>query len=728
MKQVIQSLREGSVTLVDTPAPQLRPGGILVRTAASLVSPGTERAGLKFSKMSLLAKARSRPDLVSQVVAKARRDGLVGAVSAAFARLEQPQPLGYASAGRVIAVGADATEFASGDRVACAGTGYAGHVEIAYVPKNLAVAIPAASPRELSFDEASFAALGAVALHGVRLGAPQLGDRVVVIGLGLVGLLTGQILRANGCVVIGVEPDAARRALAVDLGFDAAVGPEAAEETVQARTRGIGADLVLVAASSLRSEPVHLAGRVARDRATLVAVGDVALDVPRRTFYRKELSLRVSRSYGPGRYDRNFEERGESYPVGYVRWTERENMRAFLELVAGGRVRVEPLISVRAPIEEAERAYGRLDDPATLGIVFQYPAAPVDPVLEPRAADAHADVVHLGPSAPKATGIVGVSVIGAGTFAQQVLLPILKRADRIQLRGIVSEGGLTARSSGGRHGFQFCASTPEAVWDDADTDAVIVATRNRHHATLVRDAITAGKSVFVEKPVSIDAAELERLVETVRAAGHAGGARVMAGFNRRFAPLVRRVREFMAPVDGPVAINYRVNGGRLPDDSWLLDPSEGGRIVSEVCHFVDTAMFLAGSRVVEATATGGAGPHDDLAATLRCANGSIATIAYFSSGDRSYSKERIEVFGGGRVAVIDDFRRGWLVANGHRTRLGGWLARQRKGHREELDAFLEAVRSGASLAGTFDEAVAATRATFAILESLAGGHAVRVAQ
>lgn len=726
MKQVIQSLRKGSIEVVDTPAPRLRAGGILVRTAASLVSPGTERAGRKFSKMGLLSKARSRPDLVSQVVAKARRDGIVDAVGAAFARLEQPQALGYASAGRVIAVGAEATGFAVGDRVACAGTGYAGHVQIAYVPKNLAVPIPSGPPRELSFDEASFAALGAVALHGVRLGQPQLGDRVAVIGLGLVGLLAGQILRANGCVVIGVEPEAARRALAIALGFDAAVAPDAAEETIQARTRGIGADLVLVAASSARSEPVHLAGRVARDRATVVAVGNVALDVPRRTFYRKELSIRVSRSYGPGRYDRNFEERGEAYPVGYVRWTERENMRAFLDLVADGRVRVEPLISARAPIEDAEAAYAHLDDPATLGIVFQYPGAPVESAPAERGASP-SDVIRLRPAAAKASGTVGVSLIGAGTFAQQVLLPILARSGRIQLRGIVSEGGLTARSTGDRHGFQFCASDAAAVWRDAETDAVIVATRNRLHAALVREAIAAGKSVFVEKPVAVDAAELDTLVHALRAAEAPGGARVMAGFNRRFAPAVQRARAFMAAADVPVAITYRINAGRLPEESWLTDPAEGGRIVSEVCHFVDTAACLAGSRVVEVTAAGGAGANDDLVATLRFANGSIATIAYVTSGDRSYSKERIEVFGGGRVAIIDDFRRGWLIADGGRTRLGGWLARPRKGHREELDAFFEAVRGGASLAPGFDEAIATTRATFAILESLARGGPVPIA-
>lgn len=722
MKQLVQSVRKGSVSLVDTPMPQLRPGGVLVRTAASLVSSGTERAGMRFSKMNLLAKARSRPDLVSQVIAKARRDGVVDAAVAAFGRLDRPQPLGYASAGRVIAVGSHVTDLKVGDRVACAGTGYAGHVEIAFVPKNLTVPIPSHGSRELSFEEASFAALGAVALHGVRLARPGIGDRAVVVGLGLVGLLACQILRANGCVVIGVEPDAHRRALANEFGCTA-VEPDVAEETIRSWTRGVGADLVLVTASSTRREPVQLAGRVARDRATVVAVGDVALDLPRQLFYRKELSVIVSRSYGPGRYDRNFEERGESYPVGYVRWTERENMAAFLELVADGRVRVDPLVSMRVPVEQAEQAYGRLEDAATVAIVFQYPAASFA-VDAPRATPYR---VQVRPAASRPSGALGLSVIGSGNFVQQVLLPILARLPRVELRGIVSQGGLSARGAAERYGFQFCASAPEAVWDDPATAGVIVATRNDLHATLARQAIAAGKSVLVEKPLCIDESELEALTDTWHAAAAADGPRMMAGFNRRFAPMLQRARRFFAEPNVAVTINYRINAGQLPADSWVLDPVDGGgRILSEICHFVDAAAFLAGSRVVEVSAVNGADGNDDVVATLQFANGSVATIGYYTHGDRSYSKERIEMFGAGRVAVIDDFRRGWLVADGRRRRLGGWLSRQRKGHHEELAAFLDAIQRDEPPPVSFAEAIAATHATFAIRKSLARGRRVRV--
>ena len=719
MKQVIQSVRRGSVSVIDTPVPQLRANGILVRTVASLVSPGTERAGRRFSQMGLVAKARSRPDLVATVIQKARRDGIVEAATAAFNRLEQPQAMGYSSAGRVIAVGDEVTEFAVGDRVACAGTGYAGHVEIASVPRNLAVPIPDGLGRELSFAEASFAALGAVALHGVRLAVPGVGDRAVVIGLGMLGLLAGQLLRAHGCTVIGVEPDAERRALATRLGFDAVTDPSVADEAIRARTRGLGADLILLTAASRNNEPVELAAHVARDRARIVAVGDIALDLPRREFYHKELSVVVSRSYGPGRYDREFEERGETYPVGYVRWTERENMAACLELVASGRVQVEPLITMRAPVATAPDAYERLNDAGTLGIVFDYPDETTT-----RADERRSTRIDVRPAAA-APGKVGVSVIGAGGFVQQVLLPILRRAPGVELRGVVSEGGLSARATADRYAFQFCASAADAVWNDAGTQAVIIATRNSAHASMAQQALAAGKSVFIEKPLCIDRADLEPLAAAARAAGERG-QRIMAGFNRRFAPAVVRARDFF-PAGGPMSITYRINAGRWPASSWLADPAEsGGRILSEVCHFVDTAAFLARSEVVEVHATGGLTADDDVIATLRFANGSTASIAYCVNGDRAYSKERIELFGGGRVAVIDDFRRASLTAGGRTRRFGGWFGRPEKGHREELDTFMRAVAGEGGGAAPFDEALRTTRATFAIRESIATRAPVRL--
>jgi len=721
VKQLLQSVRKGEIFLSEVPPPQVRPNGVLVRTSASLLSPGTERAAVEFSQMSLFSKARSRPDLVKQVVDKVRRDGVLEAARVAMARLDRPVPLGYACAGTVIAVGAGVSEFGVGDRVACAGAGYAAHAEVNYVPRNLVVPIPRRSSGTwLSFEEASFAALGAVALHAVRLGHPGIGERVVVIGLGLLGLIAGQILRAHGCSVLGVDPLPARCSLGKQLGVEEVVHPDIAAERVQSFTRGIGADLVIITASATESGPVHLAGEVARDRATVVAVGATGLDLPRRLYYQKELSLVVSRSCGPGRYDPNFEERGQDYPPGYIRWTERENMRAFLELLAENRVLVEPLITHRIPIEEAGRAYGLLGDPDAVGVILQYPASSptigeplgVEPLpIEPRPAPA-----------PQGSS-VGVSFIGAGSFAQEVLLPILKRVGGLEFRGVVTASGVSARWAGDRFGFSFCTSDPEAVWRDPGTHAVIIATRNHLHAALVEKGLAAGKAVFVEKPLCISEDELDAVVRAHQMAESSGRSPlVMVGFNRRFAPSVQAVRAFLASARPPFTLHYRVNAGRLPDRSWVADPQEGGgRIISEFCHFVDLSAFMVGAAPVAVFARSVRGGEDDVVATLTFANGSLATIGFYSNGDHSCSKERLEVFGGGGGAVMEVFRRGWLVRGGRRRRIGGFWPRQEKGHREEMQAFLEAVRRSSPSPVPFEEAVRTTRATFAIRESLSRG-------
>jgi predicted dehydrogenase len=682
---------------------------------ASLISPGTERAALDFGEGNLLQKIRRRPDLARQVIDKARRDGVLEAVRTAAARLQRPVPLGYACAGRVMAVGDLAGEFAVGDRVACGGAGYATHAEMNYVPRNLVVPIPRPLAGEwLSYEEACFATLGAVALHGVRLGGPGIGERVAVIGLGLIGQLTQQILRANGCVVVGVDTDESRCALALDLGIDDAARPDRAVERVRALTRGLGVDRVFLTASSSDSRPLELAGDIARDRATIVAVGATGLEVPRRSFYEKELSVVVSRSYGPGRYDPNFEERGEDYPIGYVRWTERENLRAFLELVASRRVVVGPLITHRVPIEEADRAYGLLKDGSALGIVLEYAQ-----LSEGETRGRALPRIELRREGAPLEDTVGVSVVGAGTFAQDVLLPALKKVSRVERRGIVTASGITSRAAGTRFGFVFCASDLGEIWSDARTRAVIIVTRNHLHARFAAEAMTAGKAVFVEKPLAISEAQLEELLLAYRRA-EASGQRplLMVGFNRRFAPLVGEVRRFFEKVKTPVSVHYRVNAGRLPARSWVADPREsGGRIVSEMCHFVDLASFLAASPPVSVFARR-MGGEEDVHASLTFENGAIASIGYYCGGDRSFSKERLEVFGGGAVAVVDDFRRGWLISGGRHRRLGGWWARQRKGHREELQAFIDAVTMDRPSPVSFDEVVTSTRATFAIVDSL----------
>jgi threonine dehydrogenase-like Zn-dependent dehydrogenase len=469
MKQLLQSIRSGEIELREVPPPQVRPTGLLIRTRASVISPGTERMVLDFAQKSLWGKARSRPDLVKQVIDKARRDGFVVAARAALSRLDQPAAPGYACAGTVVAVGPDASStFAPGDAVACAGTGYATHAEINYVPRNLAVHIPRRRSGEpIGFDEAAFAPLGAIALHAARLGGAQVGDRVAVIGLGLIGLLAGQILRASGCQVVGIEPQASRRALAGSVDLESVALHEAVTR-VLATSDGHGADLVIIAAT-LDSQPAQLAARLARDRARVVVVGATGLELPRREYYQKELQLIVARSYGPGRYDRHFEEQGLDYPRGYVRWTERENMRAFLELIADDRVRVAPLVTDRVPIDFGPTAYELLHDSRSLAIVLEYQGE-ATPETQP--------IVQVSDAAPPMAERLGVSVVGAGTFASSVLLPALRSLEDVQLRGVASQGGTTARVAADRFGFQVCASSAAPLLQDRDTHAVIIATRH----------------------------------------------------------------------------------------------------------------------------------------------------------------------------------------------------------------------------------------------------------
>ncbi len=728
MKQLVQSMRTGIVEVLDVPPPQLRGPGVLVQTSASLISAGTERASSEFAKASLVEKARSRPDLVEQVLGKMRRDGLAATVAGVFERLDRPAAPGYATAGRVLAVADGVPEFAVGDRVACAGATYATHAEINYVPRNLVVPIPRrASGDEVGFDEAAFTTAGAIALHGIRLAQPQLGDRAVVIGLGVIGLLAVQILRAHGCRVAAVDLDPARCRLARALGSDMAGDPGDAGSLVAGWTQRLGADLVIVAAASDSSDPAILAAELARDKGRIVAVGAIGLDLPRRTLFQKELSVVVSRSYGPGRYDPEYEERGRSYPLSHVRWTERENMRAFLDLIADDRIDVHPLISHRFAIEQGDRAYAMLAAGPTLGIVLDYSTRSLQNDLPAPATRGSTPARTAARSGGATLERVEIAAIGAGNFARGTLFPLLSRNSRAALRTIVASTGLSAHAAADRFGFARPSTNHHDIWGDEDCDAVVIATRHDSHAELVVAAIDAGKAVFVEKPLCITEGELDHITGTISAHEAAGRAPlVMVGFNRRFAPAVQAVRARAALASAPVSIVYRINAGRLPASSWIADPGAGGgRIVGEVCHFVDLCAYLAASTVDEVSAIRSAAGEEDVAVSLRMRNGSMATIAYLVGGSAKLSKERLEIFGGGETAIIDDFRR--LSINGRDVApWRGLLRRQDKGHRAELDAFIEAVaRRGASPV-PMDSAINSTRATFAILRSLETNSAVRV--
>lgn len=707
MKQVLQDARSGRVSVEDVVAPTLWSGGLLVRTAASVVSAGTERSIGAFAAKSLLGKARERPDLVRQVWEKVRREGMASAYVAVRGRLDEPLQLGYSLSGTVIAVGPGADRLAVGERVACAGTGYAVHAEIASVPRNLCVPIPRRPDgSEVPFEQAAFATLGAVALQGVRLASPTLGERVVVVGLGVIGQLAVQLFRAHGCAVLGIDRDEARVAIARELGADGVVLREdSVLSKVASFTRGGGADAVLIAAGTESNEPIELAGEVSRRKGRVVVVGAVRMDVPRRTYYERELSVTVSCSYGPGRYDPAYEEAGIDYPIAYVRWTEQRNLEAFLDLLAEGRIDVSRLISHRFPVTEAGAAYARLQDPSepSLGIVLTYPVSE---------APQRARVVRAA-GAGVADGRVGVGAIGAGAFARSVLFPALARERAVHLRAVAAATGVKALQCARRFGFERVATDPAEVLDDPDVRAVFVLTPHSLHAPLVTAALKAGRHVFVEKPLCVSETELLELASLYRALG-ADAPLLTVGFNRRFSPLARRVREGAAGA-GPLLLAYRVNAGALHPGHWLQFPGEGGRIIGEACHFIDLAVFLTGALPVRVFATGPAHEAEPTTLVVDFADGSVLSLMYVQTGSRRLPKERLEMFGGGRTWVIDDWRQ--LTTFGGRRTQRLWRLSQAKGYREEIDAFVTAVRTGGPEPIAFEELAATTQATFSALES-----------
>jgi predicted dehydrogenase/threonine dehydrogenase-like Zn-dependent dehydrogenase len=720
----------------EVPAPQLLPGCVLVRIAASVVSAGTERASAQFARKSLLQKAQSRPDLVREVINKVQRDGIFSAIQAVRSRLDQPQSPGYSSAGAVIAVGEGVNDIQPGDRLACAGAGFAVHAEVACVPRLLVARIPSRpiaadsiTPNEVPFDEAAFATLGAVALHGIRTSEAKLGDTVAVIGLGLLGQLTVQLLKAAGCRVLGMDIDPSRADLASQLGADAVASSASAfRELCMEASRGAGVDCALITAETSSSDPVNLAGAVARDRAVVVAVGTVGMDIERKAYYEKELDFRVSRSYGPGRYDTAYEQKGRDYPIGYVRWTETRNMEAFVQFLAEKKINVDALITHRFPIERAQSAYdlitGKSREPF-LGVVLQYANAEDDSrvlSLVPASATAAEPLAH--------SGSVKVGLLGAGVFAAGTLVPAMKASSHTTLVAVCAATGPHARHVERKFGFRSCSTDEAELIHDASINSVVIATRHHLHAKQVLAALAAGKHVFCEKPLCLSEDELHSIVAAYLGIASAQRPVLMVGFNRRFAPMTAQMRSFLAPISEPLALHYRVNAGYLPPDHWVNDREQGGgRILGEVCHFVDTLLFLAASPIVEveAKAIGNSGRYsgDNVLVSLRFANGSEGTISYLANGDRAFSKERIEVFGGSSVAVLEDFRRLELVRNGRKeTTHSRW--RQDKGHRAEWAAFVQSVRGRGEAPIRLEELVCSTLATLRVNESAATGNRLAV--
>jgi polar amino acid transport system substrate-binding protein len=691
VKQLIQDFKSGQIKLVDVPPPALALGCVRVRNAFSLVSAGTERATVNLAQQSLVGKARSRPDLVKRVVDTVKREGLSAAVRKVQSQLDQWKTLGYSCAGTIVEVGEGVTGLSVSDRVACAGQDYASHAEMVVVPQNLCAKLP----ESVVFEHAAFTTLGAIAMQGVRQADARIGEVVAVIGLGLVGQLTVQILKAAGCCVLGVDVNAAAADLAIRCGCDSVVRlpQQDAERAAAALTNGFGVDAAIIAATTTTNDPIELAAKICRDRGRVVMVGVTGMEIPRDVFYAKELEFRLSRSYGPGRYDPLYEEKGVDYPIGYVRWTEQRNMEAFVRLLASQRVSVAPLITHTFAIDDAPKAYeliaGKTGE-RFVGVLLQYPKG------EGRGGKAETTPKRSSSTAPHASVVLGV--IGAGRYAQGVLLPQFKANADVTLWTVCTATGVKAEKAKEKFGFENCTTTWRGVLADKVVNAVVIATRHDLHASIVCEALRAGKAVFCEKPLCLRREELEEVIRTIK---DSGNTRLMVGFNRRFAPFAAKVRELAAPL----VMRYRVSVQPLPAEHWINDPDAGGgRILGEVCHFIDFLRFAARSRMVSVFAQGFGAENAQVA--LRFADGSVGSIDYFSVADAGLEKERFEVFGGGQYVVVDDFRE--------------------KGQAEEVKQFVQAVKTGGSMPIPVDEILESTRATLAVLKSMRTGRVVEL--
>jgi len=679
MKQVVQDIRTGVTSIRDLPDPLVQPHSVLVANVASLVSAGTERYVVELARQSLLSKARQRPDHVRRVLQKIKREGLLATAAQVRARLDDPMPLGYSSAGIVLAVGDGVSAFTAGDRVAAAGP----HAGIASVGENLCARIP----ENVAFDQAAYAAVGAIALEGVRLANTVLGSRVLVIGLGLIGQIAACLLKAQGAAVLGTDLDPRRLDLAGALGIRTASGDGEVRARALEMSGGHGVDAVVIAASTSSNAPIELAADVCRQKGRIVLVGVTGMTIPRPPFFEKELEFTVSHSLGPGRGDASYEDKGVDYPIGHARWTAKRNMETVLETIASGALPVDKLTTHRFPIERAADAYDLLTSStdSLIGVLIDYDAAP--PAMMRRR-------VPLKPRA--AAGATGISVIGAGNFARLVVLPQLQSAGAASLRGLCSAKGVSAEHFGRKAGFAFATTDPDEVLADPDTSIVFVLTRHNLHADLVIRALAAGKHVFVEKPLCIKPDELRAIAGCVESLGD-GCPVLTVGFNRRFAPATDAIRRHFDGVS-PLSVSFRFASGEVPASSWVHDPDVGGgRLIGEACHAIDTCVAIVGappSRVF-AESSGGAGggdPLDDRAfITLRHEDGSISSISYQAGGDKAGPVERVEVFGGGRTAIVEEWDRVELWSGNRRTTARGG---RDKGHAREIQAFLEACRGG----------------------------------
>ena len=706
MKQIIQDLSSGDTILEDIPAPLVKPGHVLIQTTRSLVSLGTERMLVEFGKSNLFQKAKQQPDKVKEVLNKIKTDGLKPTINAVFNKLGQPIPLGYCNVGIVIAVGKGVQEFSIGDRVSSNGP----HAEIVCVPKNLVVKIP----YNVTDDEATFTVIGSIGLQGIRLVNPTFGETIVVVGLGLIGLITAQLLKANGCHVIGFDFDTKKVNIAKSFGIDAINPSDGIDQVayVLNATNSIGADSVIITASNKSNDIISQSAKMSRKRGRIILVGVIGLDISRADFYEKELTFQVSCSYGPGRYDDNYEQKGEDYPLPFVRWTEKRNFETILNAISNKTIELEPLITEKIALTEYQKIYGNMSQNNSIASLLIYPEQQVNLNRS----------IELSTNKIKsANGIVGI--IGAGNFTSAMILPCLKKTPA-NLKFISSSSGLSGTTLAKKYKISNSTTDNSLIFDDKDVDLVMITTRHNSHANLVIESLKSGKNVFVEKPLALNQDELDKIIEAYSLSGKT----LTVGFNRRFAPLAIQMKKVLGSVNSPMNIIATMNAGFIPSKVWVHDMEiGGGRIIGEACHFIDLITYLSGSKV-KAVCMNSMGIQanentDNASILLKYENGTSAVINYFSNGSKAYSKERIEVYHQEKTLVMDNWRKlhgfGFSIFNSSSSG-------QDKGHQNQFDLLLSSIQNGGDQIISFDEIVNTTKASFAAVESLKKGAWVNV--
>jgi len=712
MKQIVQNYKKGTLTLEEVPVPACQSGGVLVRTMFSVVSVGTEKMKLKNASMNYLQMARSKPEQLKQVLNSLHQLGPVATYRKVMNKLDSMTPLGYSCAGEVIEVGRNVPNIKVGDLVACAGGGYANHAEINYVPKNLVVKIPAGVDPE----SASFSTIGAIAMQGFRRAEPQIGETVAVIGLGLIGQILVQIIVASACRAFGFDIDESKNKIALENGAVWTARPELgiAENVVQ-MSGGYGVDAVILATGTRSNVPVEFSSAIARDRARVVDIGITKMDIPWEPYYMKEMEVRMSRSYGPGRYDHIYEEDGVDYPIGYVRWTEQRNMEAILSLLQQKKIDFQKLITHRFAFKDAEQAYARIvqgeDD--FLGVTFFY-----DRLKEGRVKPIELRTKPLGEAK------VSIGVIGAGNFAKTMLLPFLRKEKKVVLDTVATATGISAKDTAIKFGFCKVCTDYKQILDNKAVNTVMILTRHSSHAAFVKESLAVGKNVYVEKPLCVNIEDLAEIENALMSSG----CILMVGYNRRFSPAIKKLKKLIDSLGVPILVHYKVNAGFIPPDHWYQQPENGGRIIGEGCHFVDTLQFLTGSNPVSVYAAAVVSndksmpDQDNIVATIQFASGSVGILEYEADGDKNYPKEQIIVTGGRSNIFFDNFREIIHYRNGRKKKYSGFF---RKGHKEEMKMFVKSVESGMA-AIPWESLKFTSLATQAIIDSYKAGKTINV--